>query len=151
MAKDYKEVQMYNNEVTRAIQDMDVPATAKEGALTLMNDQLINSNKLEDIANPNSDFINNPESLFDVNLGDEANMLNFAEAQYVLLEAMNKVNNDQRFKARFPSEYLTPVEQIKGAKATSKDTTGDSGTSTVPPVNEGPVDTYEPPVGNITP
>lgn len=151
MAKDYKEVQMYNNEVIRTIQDMDAPATAKEGALTLLNDQLINSNKLEDIANPNSDFINNPESLFDVNLGDEANMLNFAEAQYVLLEAMNKVNNDQRFKARFPSEYLTPVEQIKGAKATSKDTTGDSGTSTVPPVNEGSVDTYEPPVGNITP
>mgnify|MGYP000339645342 CR=1 FL=1 len=80
-------------------------------------------------------------------------MLSFAEAQYVLLEAMNKVNNDQRFKARFPSEYLTPVEQIKGAKATSKDTTGDSGTSTVPPVNTDglPVTTYEPPVGNITP
>lgn len=38
MAKDYKEVQMYNNEVIRTIQDMDAPATAKEGALTLLND-----------------------------------------------------------------------------------------------------------------
>ena len=62
-----------------------------------------------------------------------------------------RLNNDQRFKARFPSEYLKPVERTDGTRGTtSKDKTGDSGTSTVPPVNDGPVDTYEPPVGNIT-
>lgn len=152
MAKDYKEVQMYNSEVSRAIDRQPVSPEAKANAQELLRTQHENANNLEEMANPNSVFINNPESLYDENLPDDLNMMNFAEAQYGLLSAMNEVNNDQRFKARFPVEYLKPVERTNGTKGTtSKDTTGDSGTPTVPPVNSGPVDTYEPPVGNITP
>lgn len=152
MAKDYKEVQMYNSEVSRAIDRQPISPEAKANAQELLRTQHENANNLEEMANPNSVFINNPESLYDENLPDDLNMMNFAEAQYGLLSAMSEVNNDQRFKARFPSEYLKPVERTDGTKGTtSKDTTGDSGTPTVPPVNAGPVDTYEPPVGNITP
>lgn len=152
MAKDYKEVQMYNSEVSRAIDRQPISPEAKANAQELLRNQHENANNLEEMANPNSVFINNPESLYDENLPDDLNMMNFAEAQYGLLSAMSEVNNDQRFKARFPSEYLKPVERTDGTKGTtSKDTTGDSGTTTVPPVNDGPVDTYEPPVGNITP
>lgn len=152
MAKDYKEVQMYNSEVSRAIDKQPISPEAKANAQELLRTQHENANNLEEMANPNSVFINNPESLYDENLPDDLNMMNFAEAQYGLLSAMSEVNNDQRFKARFPSEYLKPVERTDGTKGTtSKDTTGDSGTTTVPPVNAGPVDTYEPPVGNITP
>lgn len=152
MAKDYKEVQMYNSEVSRAIDRQPISPEAKANAQELLRTQHENANNLEEMANPNSVFINNPESLYDENLPDDLNMMNFAEAQYGLLSAMSEVNNDQRFKARFPSEYLKPVERTDGTKGTtSKDTTGDSGTPTVPPVNDGPVDTYEPPVGNITP
>lgn len=153
MAKDYKEVQMYNSEVARAIDNnQSISPEAKANAQELLRAQHENANNLEEMANPNSVFINNPESLYDENLPDDLNMMNFAEAQYGLLSAMSEVNNDQRFKARFPSEYLKPVERTDGTKGTtSKDTTGDSGTTTVPPVNAGPVDTYEPPVGNITP
>lgn len=152
MAKDYKEVQMYNSEVSRAIDRQPISPEAKANAQELLRTQHENANNLEEMANPNSVFINNPESLYDENLPDDLNMMNFAEAQYGLLSAMSEVNNDQRFKARFPSEYLKPVERTDGTKGTtSKDTTGDSGTTTVPPVNDGPVDTYEPPVGNITP
>lgn len=152
MAKDYKEVQMYNSEVSRAIDRQSISPEAKANAQELLRTQHENANNLEEIANPNSVFINNPESLYDENLPDDLNMMNFAEAQYGLLSAMSEVNNDQRFKARFPSEYLKPVERTDGTRGTtSKDTTGDSGTSTVPPVNAGLVDTYEPPVGNITP
>lgn len=152
MAKDYKEVQMYNSEVSRAIDRQPISPEAKANAQELLRTQHENANNLEEMANPNSVFINNPESLYDENLPDDLNMMNFAEAQYGLLSAMSEVNNDQRFKARFPVEYLKPVEKIDGTRGTtSKDTTGDSGTSTVPPVNAGPVDTYEPPVGNITP
>ena len=151
MAKDYKEVQMYNSEVSRAIDRQPISPEAKANAQELLRTQHENANNLEEMANPNSVFINNPESLYDENLPDDLNMMNFAEAQYGLLSAMSEVNNDQRFKARFPSEYLKPVERTDGTKGTtSKDTTGDSGTPTVPPVNDGPVDTYEPPVGNIT-
>ena len=152
MAKDYKEVQMYNSEVSRAIDRQPISPEAKANAQELLRTQHENANNLEEMANPNSVFINNPESLYDENLPDDLNMMNFAEAQYGLLSAMSEVNNDQRFKARFPSEYLKPVERTDGTKGTtSKDVTGDSGTTTVPPVNAGPVDTYEPPVGNITP
>lgn len=152
MAKDYKEVQMYNSEVSRAIDRQPISPEAKANAQELLRTQHENANNLEEMANPNSVFINNPESLYDENLPDDLNMMNFAEAQYGLLSAMSEVNNDQRFKARFPSEYLKPVERTDGTKGTtSKDTTGDSGTTTVPPINDGPVDTYEPPVGNITP
>lgn len=152
MAKDYKEVQMYNSEVSRAIDRQPISPEAKANAQELLRTQHENANNLEEMANPNSVFINNPESLYDENLPDDLNMMNFAEAQYGLLSAMSEVNNDQRFKARFPVEYLKPVEKTDGTRGTtSKDTTGDSGTSTVPPVNAGPVDTYEPPVGNITP
>lgn len=152
MAKDYKEVQMYNSEVSRAIDRQPVSPEAKANAQELLRTQHENANNLEEMANPNSVFINNPESLYDENLPDDLNMMNFAEAQYGLLSAMSKVNNDQRFKARFPSEYLKPVERTNGTRGTiEREITGDSGTSTVPPVNAGPVDTYEPPVGNITP
>ena len=152
MAKDHKEVQMYNSEVSRAIDRQPISPEAKANAQELLRTQHENANNLEEMANPNSVFINNPESLYDENLPDDLNMMNFAEAQYGLLSAMSEVNNDQRFKARFPSEYLKPVERTDGTKGTtSKDTTGDSGTTTVPPINDGPVDTYEPPVGNITP
>lgn len=152
MAKDYKEVQMYNSEVSRAIDRQPISPEAKANAQELLRTQHENANNLEEMANPNSVFINNPESLYDENLPDDLNMMNFAEAQYGLLSAMSEVNNDQRFKARFPSEYLKPVEKTDGTRGTiERETTGDSGTSTVPPVNAGPVDTYEPPVGNITP
>lgn len=152
MAKDYKEVQMYNSEVSRAIDRQPISPEAKANAQELLRTQHENANNLEEMANPNSVFINNPESLYDENLPDDLNMMNFAEAQYGLLSAMSEVNNDQRFKARFPVEYLKPVEKTDGTRGTtSKDTTGDSGTPTVPPVNAGPVDTYELPVGNITP
>lgn len=151
MAKDYKEVQMYNSEVSKAIDRQPISPEAKANAQELLRTQHENANNLEEMANPNSVFINNPESLYDENLPDDLNMTNFAEAQYSLLSAMSEVNNDQRFKARFPSEYLKPVERTDGTKGTtSKDTTGDSKTATVPPVNAGPVNTYEPPVGNIT-
>lgn len=152
MAKDYKEVQMYNSEVSRAIDRQPISPEAKANAQELLRTQHENANNLEEMANPNSVFINNPESLYDENLPDDLNMMNFAEAQYGLLSAMSEVNNDQRFKARFPSEYLKPVERTNGTRGTTeRETTGDSGTPTVPPVNAGPVDTYEPPVGNITP
>lgn len=153
MAKDYKEVQMYNSEVARAIDNnQSISPEAKANAQELLRAQHENTNNLEEMANPNSVFINNPETLYDENLPDDVNMMNFAEAQYGLLSAMSAVNNDQRFKARFPAEYLKPVERTEGTKGTTeKDVTGDSGTPTVPPVNSGPVNTYEPPVGNITP
>ena len=88
VAKDYKEVQMYNSEVSRAIDKQSISPEAKANAQELLRTQHENANNLEEMANPNSVFINNPESLYDENLPDDLNMMNFAEAQYGLLSAM---------------------------------------------------------------
>lgn len=153
MAKNYREVTSYNNDVQRAINSLDESPAVKAGALKLLQDQFKNSSNLNEIANPNSIYVDNADALYDDNLTPEENAVKFQEAQYALLRAMNQINNENRFKNRFSQDYRTLREKGKpNPSAPTKDTTGDSGTSTVPPVStEGlPVVTYEPPVGNVT-
>ena len=112
--KSYKEVQSYYTELNQAIEDLNVTPESKTNIHNLLEAQFNAANSLEEVANPNSDIINNPANLYDINLSDEQNMINFADAQYSLNLAMNKVNNDQKFKARFPKEFLTPVTRTPG-------------------------------------
>lgn len=153
MAKNYREVNSYNNDVQRAINSLDESPEVKAGALKLLQDQFENSSNLSEIANPNSIYVDNADALYDDKLTPEENAVKFQEAQYALLRAMNQINNENRFKNRFSQDYRTLREKGKpNPSAPIKDTTGDSGTSTIPPVStEGlPVVTYEPPVGNVT-
>lgn len=153
MAKNYREVNAYNTDVQRAINSLDENPTVKSDALKLLQDQFENSSNLNEIANPNSIYIDNADALYDDNLTSEENTKKFQEAQYALLRAMNQINNENRFKDRFSQNYRTLREKGKpNPSAPTKDTTGDSGTSTIPPVStEGlPIVTYEPPVGNVT-
>lgn len=153
MAKNYREVNAYNTDVQRAINSLDESPAVKADALKLLQDQFENSSNLNEIANPNSIYVDNADALYDENLTPEENAVKFQEAQYALLRAMNQINNENRFKDRFSQDYRTLREKGKpNPKAPTKDTTGDSGTSTIPPVStEGlPVVTYEPPVGNVT-
>ena len=153
MAKNYREVNSYNNDVQRAINSLDESPTVKADALKLLQDQFENSSNLNEIANPNSIYVDNADALYDDNLTPEENTKKFQEAQYALLKAMNQINNENRFKNRFSQDYRTLIEKGKpNPSAPTKDTTGDSGTSTIPSVStEGlPVVTYEPPVGNVT-
>lgn len=153
LVKDYKEVNNYNKEVQKAINKLDEPHNVKMDALKLFQEQFNNSNNLSEIANPNSVFIDDDGILHDDTLTDDENIKKFQEAQYALLRAMNKVNNDNKFKDRFSQSYR--VLKQKGnpvPNAPKNDTTGDSGTATIPPVNESslPVITYETSVGNTT-
>lgn len=153
MAKNYREVNAYNTDVQRAINSLDESPAVKADALKLLQDQFENSSNLNEIANPNSIYVDNADALYDDNLTPEENAVKFQEAQYALLRAMNQINNENRFKNRFSQDYRTLRGKGKpNPSAPTKDTTGDSGTSTIPPVStEGlPVVTYEPPVGNVT-
>lgn len=153
MAKNYREVNAYNTGVQRAINSLDESPAVKADTLKLLQDQFENSSNLNEIANPNSIYVDNADALYDDNLTPEENAVKFQEAQYALLRAMNQINNENRFKNRFSQDYRTLREKGKpNPSAPTKDTTGDSGTSTIPPVStEGlPVVTYEPPVGNVT-
>lgn len=153
MAKNYREVNSYNNDVQRVINSLNESPEVKSGAIKLLQDQFENSSNLEEIANPNSIYVDNADALYDDTLSPEDNAAKFQEAQYALLKAMNQINNENRFKDRFSKEYRElRAKGNPNPASPEKDTTGDSGTSTVPPVNgEGlPVTTYEPPVGNVT-
>lgn len=153
MAKNYREVNAYNTDVQRAINSLDESPAVKADALKLLQDQFENSSNLNEIANPNSIYVDNADALYDDNLTPEENAVKFQEAQYALLRAMNQINNENRFKNRFSQDYRTLREKGKpNPSAPTKDTTGDSGTSTIPPVSTDglPVTTYEPPVGNVT-
>lgn len=252
IAKNYREVHSYNNDVQRALNSLDEDLSVKEDAFRLFQDQFKNSSNLEEIANPNSIYIDNTEALYDDSLTPEENIIKFQRAQYTLLRAMTQINNENKFKDRFSPGYKKPMDRTvgiekvenpdgtinfyslnKGRRVTGqrgglpttltqeeandngllgsdeegqvfdikinkfrginykgeyvydinykglddsgntftesatikvsrslhesrgddrRDTTGDSGTSTIPPVNTGglPVTTYEPPVGNVT-
>ena len=153
MAKNYRETSQYNNEVRRVLNESDAEPQVKQDAMKLLQDQFSNSENLEQLANPNSIYINNENAFDEDSEGDvELSATRFQEAQYALQNAMSKVNNDNRFKDRFSPEYKKPVEKREGTvKGDDRTTTGDSGTSTTPAVTSSEnLPTTELPVGNIT-
>lgn len=153
MTKNYRETSQYNNEVKRVLNESDAEPQVKQDAMKLLQDQFSNSENLEQLANPNSIYINN-ENVFDEDSeGDvELSATRFQEAQYALQNAMSKVNNDNRFKDRFSPEYKKPIEKREGTvRGDDRTATGDSGTSTTPAVTSSEdLPTTELPVGNIT-
>lgn len=153
MAKNYRETSQYNNEVRRVLNESDAEPQVKQDAMKLLQDQFSNSENLEQLANPNSIYINNENAFDEDSEGDvELSATRFQEAQYALQNAMSKVNNDNRFKDRFSPEYKKPIEKREGTvRGDDRTTTGDSGTSTTPTVtSSGGLPTTELPVGNIT-
>lgn len=154
MAKNYRETSQYNNEVRRVLNESDTEPQVKQDIMKLLQDQFSNSENLEQLANPNSIYINNENAFDEDSEGDvELSATRFQEAQYALQNAMSQVNNDNRFKDRFSPEHKKPVEKREGIVRGDdrRDTTGDSGTSTTPTVaSSEDLPTTELPVGNIT-
>ena len=154
MAKNYRETSQYNNEARRVLNESDAEPQVKQDVMKLLQDQFNNSENLEQLANPNSIYINNENAFDEDSEGDvELSATRFQEAQYALQNAMSQVNNDNRFKDRFSPEYKKPVEKREGTVRGDdrRDTTGDSGTSTTPTVTSSEdLPTTELPVGNIT-
>ena len=153
MAKNYRETSQYNNEVRRVLNESDAEPQVKQDAMKLLQDQFSNSENLEQLANPNSIYINNENAFDEDSEGDvELSVTRFQEAQYALQNAMSQVDNDNRFKDRFSPEYKKPVEKREGTvRGDDRSSTGDSGTTTTPIVTSGEdLPTTELPVGNIT-
>lgn len=153
MAKNHRETSQYNNEVRRVLNESDAEPQVKQDAIKLLQDQFSNSENLEQLANPNSIYINNENAFDEDSEGDvELSATRFQEAQYALQNAMSKVNNDNRFKDRFSPEYKKPIEKREGTvRGDDRTATGDSGTSTTPAVtSSGDLPTTELPIGNIT-
>lgn len=153
MAKNHRETSQYNNEVRRVLNESDAEPQVKQDAMKLLQDQFSNSENLEQLANPNSIYINNENAFDEDSEGDvELSATRFQEAQYALQNAMSKVNNDNRFKDRFSPEYKKPIEKREGTvRGDDRTATGDSGTSTTPAVTSSEaLPTVELPVGNIT-
>lgn len=114
MAKNYRETSQYNNEVRRVLNESDAEPQVKQDAMKLLQDQFSNSENLEQLANPNSIYINNENAFDEDSEGDvELSATRFQEAQYELQKAMSKVNNDNKFKDRFSPKYKRPVEVVR--------------------------------------
>ena len=112
MAKNYRETSQYNNEVRRVLNESDAEPQTKQDAVKLLQDQFSNSENLEQLANPNSIYINNENAFDEDSEGDvDLSATRFQEAQYELQKAMSQVNNDNRFKDRFSPEYKKPVDK----------------------------------------
>lgn len=153
VARNYKEVTQYDRELKKALNELRETDQVSQDALTLWRDQFDKAENINQIANPNSIYINNEEAFLEDSGGDVDMAENrFQNARYALQRAMSKVNNDMKFRDRFSEEYRKPVDEPVRNKGVDKDTTGDSGTSTVPPVNPNaaPVETPSAPIGNIT-
>ena len=153
MAKNHRETSQYSNEVKRVLDESDTEPQVKQDAFRLLQDQFSNSENLEQLANPNSIYINNENAFDEDSEGDaELSATRFQEAQYALQNAMSEVNNDNRFKDRFSPEYRKPAEKREGTvRGDDRTATGDSGTSTTPAVTDsGDLPVTELPVGNIT-
>lgn len=118
MAKNYRETSQYNNEVRRVLNESDAEPQAKQDAMKLLQDQFSNSENLEQLANPNSIYINNENAFDKDSEGDvELSATRFQEAQYELQKAMSKVNNNNRFRDRFSPEYKKPINLRTGETA----------------------------------
>ena len=155
LAKNYRETTQYSNDLKRTINTMDADASTKEDANKLLQDHINNAENLQDISNPQSVHLNNEGAFDEDSEGDlDESARRFKEAQYLVQSAIAKVNNDDKFKNRFSNSQAQPAPIIEGADNTrgvDKDTTGDSGTSTVPPVNgQGTGTQVSTPVGDIT-
>lgn len=137
IAKNYRETLQYNNELSAALNELGETDQVAQDAMTLWKEQFNTAENLEQLANPNTIFINNEEAFMEDSGGDIDIAGNrFQSARYALQRAMSKVNNDIKFKNRFSKEYKRPVNEPIADKGIDKDETGDSETPT--------------PVGNVT-
>lgn len=132
-AKDYKEVESYANSVRGLLNTHD-DAEIMRMSLELFNKQYNAANNLQEIANPNSVYIDDPYSFLGEDLNDET-LDKFYKAQYLVQQSLVKTNKDNAFKDRFTKDYIELKQKGNpDNNAPTKDTTGDSGTSTITPI-----------------
>lgn len=117
VAKNYRETQMYDNEVQKALNELGEDAQTIQDAKALWEEQKNAADNIEQIANPNSVFINN-ETAFDEDSGGdvEASAVRFQNARYTIQKAMSKVNNDIKFRDRFSPEYKQTPTKNEGKR-----------------------------------
>ena len=136
--KNLKEIDNYSNKVKSLIQESG--ADNIEDAISLFDYSTKQANSLEEAADIESELLNT--NIFE---GEETNgldmsSLRFEDARFALQEAMKKVNEDKEFKDRFTKEAPKPGEKVEPnddtkPKGDDREPTGNSETTTTPPVN----------------
>lgn len=162
MAKNYRETRQYSDEVTNNLNNQlnsqEESQETVQDAMALWKRQTDKAQNLEQIANPNSLDINDPNSFMDNTTSPEDADRRFQNARYALQKAMEKANNDKRFGDRFSDEYKASPQKppVRPNISTENSTTGASGTPTIPSTGQGTPSTspsapsYIPPVGDIS-
>lgn len=138
VAKNYKDTRQYDYELQRALNQLGETSQVVQDALALWKAQTDRAENLDQISSLDTLAINNEEAFVEDSGGD-VNLANtrFQNARYALQRAMEKVNNDVKFKNRFAKQFKGEVKKPEGVKgrpdkAPERETTGDSKTPTVP-------------------
>lgn len=138
IAKDYDDVNTYINNAKAELHKLSSNNDTYNDALTLLNKQAEIANNVSDLVNINTSVLTDENIFLDESNGDIDLASNrFHNALHLLLRAMYEVNNNDTFKNRFSKSIAKPediIENMDPDKGISNETTGDSGTPTVPVV-----------------
>lgn len=135
LAKNYKETNEYNSEIKKALSELGLDSRTAEDAAALWQEQFNNTENIDQIADPKSVYLNDNDTFFDGSSnGNVAESLDrYTNALYAVQQAMNKVNNNIKFRDRFSPEFKEAP--VKVTRTTSKATTGSSEVGAAPSVN----------------
>ena len=137
-AKYYNESRAYSHAVTSEIQNQEVSESHKAMANIVWNNHRQTSKSMDDLANPNSDMINNKDKIFEdgVELNEDQDR-ELRTVQYTILNAMHNVNNSERFAKNFSDEYkkMNPKGEKNPMKEQGDFREDGKDRSTIPPVN----------------
>lgn len=119
IAKEYDNITKYQSTVEKAIKESNTLDIVKEDALKLLRNNANNAKTFEDISNKGSIYIDDIESIIDNSLGEKENATKLAEAQELLLKAMELADNGKKIEDEFSTrdhgslESSTPTTDIK--------------------------------------
>ncbi len=138
-AKFYNESRSYSHAVASEIQNQEVSDSHKAMANIVWNNHRKASKNMDELANPNSDMINNKDKVFEdgIELTEEQDR-ELRTVQYTILNAMHNVNNSERFAKNFSEEYkkMNPKGEKNPLKEQGDFREDGKDKSTLPPVND---------------
>lgn len=132
IAKTFKELRDYDNEVTASLFSEENYDTARD-ARELFRAMYSKSQNLAELSSTDSGYIDDTY-IFDESLSEEENKERYIKAHELLANTLNKINEARNKKGSFAE----PIASVEGEevkyKTPEKDETGDSETTKIPTV-----------------
>ena len=131
VAKEYKDMSIFERDVRTIISDIDESSDLKNEAAPIIQNHIRRSNSLSEASN--TDLILSDPDLYknDSDIPGRSD-----ELSYIIQKAVSQTKQNDKYKDKFPSEYRKPEEKGNPPiSPTDSETTGDSGTPTIPVID----------------